>query len=74
MQILKAGRPLGQFFTLQYAGKDANGVSQYVDVAGKLTTTPTIGVDYHYLGCRKLPVEVPHREGQGYRRHKKLLF
>jgi iron complex outermembrane receptor protein len=50
LQILKAGKPLGQFFTPQYAGKDANGVSQYVDGTGKLTATPQIGVDYHYLG------------------------
>jgi TonB-dependent starch-binding outer membrane protein SusC len=51
LQILKAGRPLGQFFTLQYAGKDANGVSQYVAGDGKtLTTAPLIGVDYHYMG------------------------
>ena len=50
LQILKAGRPLGQFFTLEYAGKSANGVSQYVDRNGKLTTTPAIGADYHYVG------------------------
>lgn len=50
LQILKAGKPLGQFFTLQYAGKDANGVSQYVDHNGNLTTSPAIGVDYHYAG------------------------
>jgi TonB-dependent starch-binding outer membrane protein SusC len=50
LQILKAGKPLGEFFSLQYAGKDANGVSQYVGGNGQLTTTPSIGVDYHYLG------------------------
>jgi len=50
LQILKAGKPLGQFFTLQYAGKDANGISQYVNRAGDLTTSPAIGVDYHYAG------------------------
>ena len=50
LQILKAGKPLGQFFSLEYAGKDANGVSQYVGGDGKLTTTPSIGTDYHYLG------------------------
>lgn len=51
LQILKAGKPLGQFFTLEYAGKDANGVSQYVAADGKsLTTAPSIGVDYHYMG------------------------
>jgi TonB-linked SusC/RagA family outer membrane protein len=50
LQIFKEGKPLGQFFTLQYAGKDANGVSQYVAKNGSLTTTPAIGVDYHYAG------------------------
>ena len=49
LQILKQGHPLGQFFTLQYAGKDANGVSQFVDATGKLTTAPS-RADYHYAG------------------------
>ncbi|HEY4786942.1 MAG TPA: TonB-dependent receptor, partial [Bacteroidales bacterium] len=50
LQILKAGQPLGEFFTLQYAGKNASGVSQYIDHNGNLTTTPAIGTDYHYAG------------------------
>lgn len=50
LQIFKEGRPLGQFFTLKYAGKDANGVSQYYDKNNNLTTTPLNGVDYHYVG------------------------
>ncbi|GAA3781766.1 TonB-dependent receptor [Flavobacterium ginsengiterrae] len=50
LQIFKEGRPLGQFFTLKYAGKDANGVSQYYDKDNNLTTTPLNGVDYHYVG------------------------
>ncbi|MEO8239259.1 MAG: TonB-dependent receptor [Flavobacterium sp.] len=50
LQIFKEGKPLGQFFTLKYAGKDANGVSQYYDKNGNLTTTPLVGVDYHYAG------------------------
>jgi TonB-dependent starch-binding outer membrane protein SusC len=50
LELLKVGHPIGQFFTLQYAGKNATGVSQYVDATGKLTTTPASGVDYHYLG------------------------
>lgn len=50
LQILKEGHPLGQFFTLEYAGKDANGVSQFVAADGKsLTTSPTTS-DYHYAG------------------------
>ncbi|HEX8017334.1 MAG TPA: TonB-dependent receptor, partial [Flavobacterium sp.] len=50
LQIFKEGKPLGQFFTLQYAGKNASGVSQYVAKDGSLTTTPAIGTDYHYMG------------------------
>ncbi|WP_281299325.1 SusC/RagA family TonB-linked outer membrane protein [Flavobacterium limnophilum] len=50
LQIFKEGKPLGQFFTLQYAGKNAAGVSQYVAKDGSLTTNPAIGVDYHYAG------------------------
>jgi TonB-dependent starch-binding outer membrane protein SusC len=50
LQLLKAGYPLGQFFTFQYAGKDANGVSQYNKKNGELTLTPAIGADYHYAG------------------------
>ncbi|QSB29150.1 TonB-dependent receptor [Flavobacterium sp. CLA17] len=50
LQIFKEGRPLGQFFTLKYAGKNADGVSQYYDKNGNLTTTPLNGVDYHYVG------------------------
>lgn len=50
LQILKEGKPLGQFFTLQYAGKNSSGVSQYVAKDGSLTTTPGIGTDYHYAG------------------------
>jgi iron complex outermembrane receptor protein len=50
LQIFKEGKPLGQFFTLKYAGKNASGVSQYVAKDGSLTTTPAIGTDYHYAG------------------------
>lgn len=50
LQIFKEGKPLGQFFTLDYAGKNADGVSQYYDKKGNLTTTPLNGVDYHYMG------------------------
>lgn len=50
LQILKEGRPIGQFFTLEYAGKNSEGVSQYVAADGSLTTNPGIGTDYHYMG------------------------
>jgi iron complex outermembrane receptor protein len=51
LELLKVGRPLGQFYTFQYAGKDANGVSQYLAGDGKtLTINPQRGIDYHYMG------------------------
>jgi len=50
LQLLKVGHPIGQYFTLEYAGKNSAGISQYYDATGKPTITPTSGVDYHYLG------------------------
>ena len=50
LQILKGGRPLGQFFTFEYAGKNESGVSQFYTSTGGTTTTPVIGKDYRYLG------------------------
>lgn len=50
LQILKAGKPLGQFFTFEYAGKDQNGISQYLDSKGMPTIAPAIGTDYKYVG------------------------
>lgn len=51
LELLKVGHPVGQFYSLQYAGKDNNGVSQFVSGDGKtLTTSPSRGTDYHYLG------------------------
>ncbi|MNQ79158.1 hypothetical protein D3C85_940920 [compost metagenome] len=44
------GYPLGQFFTLKYAGKDASGNSLFYKRDGSTTTTPGIGTDYFYLG------------------------
>ncbi|MEO8405979.1 MAG: SusC/RagA family TonB-linked outer membrane protein, partial [Chitinophagaceae bacterium] len=50
LQILKVGKPIGQFFSLRYAGKDANGISQFYKKDGTLTTAPGIGTDYFYVG------------------------
>lgn len=50
LQLLKEGVPLGQFFTLQYAGKNSDGLSQFVASDGSLTTAPAIGKDYHLAG------------------------
>ena len=49
LQVLKAGKPLGQFFTLKYAGKNASNLSQFFDATGKLTTTPKPGPDNYFL-------------------------
>ena len=49
LQLLKEGHPLGQFFTLEYAGKNSAGISQFVSANGTLTTTPT-RADYRYEG------------------------
>jgi TonB-dependent starch-binding outer membrane protein SusC len=49
LQIRKTGHPLGQFFTLIYEGKNANGVSQYLAKDGSLTISPTTA-DYRYAG------------------------
>jgi len=50
LQILRPGEAIGTFFTFKYAGKDANGVSQYYDAAGNLTTVPQNKTDYYNLG------------------------
>lgn len=50
VQLLKAGYPVGQFFTFRYAGKDANGVSQFYSRKGGVTTDPVDHQDYYYAG------------------------
>lgn len=50
LQLLKVGHPIGQFFSLIYAGKDANGNSQFLKHDKSLTTSPVIGTDYFYVG------------------------
>jgi iron complex outermembrane receptor protein len=50
LQIRKTGKPLGQFFTLDYAGKNTAGVSQYYNASKGLTLSPGIGADYVYAG------------------------
>src|SRR6201999_2543336 len=50
LQVLKAGKPLGTYFNLQYDGKNSAGVSHFIDHAGKPNTSPVAGTDYHYLG------------------------
>jgi TonB-dependent starch-binding outer membrane protein SusC len=50
LQLLKVGKPIGQFFSLRYAGKDQNGVSTFFKRDGTTTTSPAIGTDYFYVG------------------------
>jgi len=49
LQALKAGYPIGQFYTWQYAGKDGNNMSQFIDRNGKTTLNPALA-DRAYLG------------------------
>ena len=49
VQILKTGYPVGQFLLYKYAGKNADGVSQFYSHSGGVTLTPT-SKDYYYAG------------------------
>ena len=48
-QIIQAGYPVGQFYTLHYLGKDAQGISTFQDQNGNPTTSPK-STDQTYLG------------------------
>jgi len=50
VQILKVGKPLGQFFSFIYEGKNTEGLSQFRKQDGTLTTAPLNGKDYFYVG------------------------
>lgn len=57
LQLLKVGYPLGQFFTLSYAGKGSDGISQFNRRNGTKTVGGTgaqsvfaAGTDYWYMG------------------------
>lgn len=50
LQILKVGKPIGQFFTFIYEGKDKDGLSQFRKKDGTLSTQPLTGTDYFYVG------------------------
>jgi TonB-linked SusC/RagA family outer membrane protein len=50
LQILKVGKPLGQFFSLIYEGKNAGDTSQFLTKDGKTTISPGIGTHYFYVG------------------------
>ncbi len=48
-QIIQAGHPVGQFYTLHYLGKNAQGISMFQDRNGNPTTAPK-STDQTYLG------------------------
>jgi iron complex outermembrane receptor protein len=50
LQILAVGGPLGQFYSFQYAGKDASGNSLFLKKDKTQTTNPSNITDYHALG------------------------
>jgi iron complex outermembrane receptor protein len=50
LQILKVGKPLGQFFSFIYEGKNSAGLSQFRKKDGSITTAPLNGTDYFYIG------------------------
>ncbi|HLP35466.1 SusC/RagA family TonB-linked outer membrane protein [Lacibacter sp.] len=50
LQILAVGGPLGQFYSFQYAGKDASGNSLFFKRDKTTTTNPTQISDYFPLG------------------------
>ncbi len=50
LQILKTGKPLGQFFSFIYEGKNTAGLSQFRKKDGTITTAPLNGTDYFYIG------------------------
>jgi TonB-dependent starch-binding outer membrane protein SusC len=52
IQVLMSGQPIGTFYTFQYAGRDENGVSQYVNSNDSITSDAAqLGVDdYKVIG------------------------
>jgi len=50
LQILKVGKPIGQFFSFDYQGKNAAGLSQFRKKDGSISTVPLNGTDYFYVG------------------------
>lgn len=50
LQVLKVGQPLGEFYSLKYAGKDASGASLFYHPDGSISTSTTIKTDYFYIG------------------------
>lgn len=57
IMMLASGQPIGTFFTLNYAGRDENGVSQYLRKDGSLVTNPAtlIPEDDYVVGGNAQP-------------------
>jgi TonB-linked SusC/RagA family outer membrane protein len=50
VQVILQGSPIGQFYTYEYAGKNADGVSQYYNSNGEATTNVQVKKDYKLVG------------------------
>ncbi len=50
LQILKVGKPIGQFFSFDYQGKNSSGLSTFLKKDKTITTAPLNGTDYFYVG------------------------
>ena len=48
-QIIQEGYPIGQFYLWEYTGRNEEGISQFYDRDGNLTTTPS-SEDHHHQG------------------------
>ncbi|BAV08952.1 outer membrane protein SusC, starch binding [Filimonas lacunae] len=48
LQLLTKGAPLGEFFTLKYAGKNASGTSQFVKKDGTIASDNTVATRANY--------------------------
>lgn len=74
LQILKVGKPIGQFFSFMYEGKTANGMSQFRKKDGTFSTTVLNGTDYHYVGDAQPTVLVGWNNSFRYRQFDLNVF
>ncbi|MCD8741026.1 TonB-dependent receptor [Mucilaginibacter roseus] len=49
-QIVQEGYPIGTFLLARYAGKDANGVSQFFKADGSISNQPPVVADFSIVG------------------------
>src|SRR5260221_4652066 len=74
VQILKSGFPVGQFFTFKYAGKNAQGITQFYDKSGKITTAPKNFADYYYAGNAQPKLQIGWGNTFAYKRFDLNIF